>query len=214
MRDSDKAPSVPEPPAPPAFTRRIKVIAPQAVGVGLLALLPLLVLAGVFGTMQTVPHVAAVYLFVLVGLRVLGKRELGQLSPIELVTLLMIPEIVSQALTAGDSSLGNALAGVATLLVLVFVTSLLSHRFKSFEAAITGEPTVLVHGGKLREDAMNNTRITPDEVFSEMHKSGLVTLDQVQWAILETDGTIAIVPTPDARSGSSQRVDTGKHRVN
>lgn len=189
------------------------MIPAQIAGIALLALLPALALNGVLGTMQTVPTVAAVYLFVLVGLRVLGKRELGQLSPIELVTLLMIPEIVSQSLTAGDSSLGNALVGVATLLVLVFATSLLSHRFQSFESAISGDPTVLVHAGKLREEALNSTRVSPDEVFSEMHKAGLVTLDQVQWAILETDGTIAIVPAPGAHSAASQRSDTGKQRV-
>lgn len=144
--------------------------------------------------METVLRVAAIYLFVLVALRVLGKREFGQLSPLELVTLLMIPEIVSQALTGEDFSLTGAFVGVATLLVLVFATSMLMHRFKKVEVAVTGEPTVLVHRGELFERALNITRVTPDEVFSEMHKSGLQRLEEVEWAILQTDGAIAIVP--------------------
>jgi uncharacterized membrane protein YcaP (DUF421 family) len=143
--------------------------------------------------MEVVWRVTVIYLIVFAGLRVLGKREFGQLSPLELVTLLMIPEIVSQALTGEDYSITAGAVGVATLLLLVFLTSLLMHRFKKAEMMIAGEPTVLVSHGKLLEDAMNVTRVTPDEVFSEMHKAGLWTLDQVAWAILEPDGAIAIV---------------------
>lgn len=153
--------------------------------------------------METVLRIAAIYLFVLVALRVLGKREFGQLSPLELVSLLMIPEIVSQALTGDDYSLTNAFVGVSTLFVLVFATSLLMHRFKKAEVAVAGEPTVLVHRGQLFERALNLTRVTPDEVFGEMHKSGLQSLDQVDWAILETDGSIAIVPVSESRPAAA-----------
>jgi uncharacterized membrane protein YcaP (DUF421 family) len=149
--------------------------------------------------METVLRVAVIYLFVLVGLRVLGKREFGQLSPLELVTLLMIPEIVSQALTRDDYSLTNALIGVSTLFVLVFLTSVLVHRFKKLELAVSGAPTVLVSHGELRRDALDTNRVTTDELFSEMHKSGLDELTQVKWAILEPDGHIAIVPTDEVR---------------
>lgn len=149
--------------------------------------------------MEMVVRVFVIYLFVFVGLRVLGKREFGQLSPIELVTLLMIPEIVSQALSAGDSSVTNAFIGVATLLVAVFLTSVLQHRFKKFESVVAGEPAVLVHRGNLRERAMNLNRITPDEIFTEMHKCGLTKLDEVEWAILEGDGMISVVPTTRSR---------------
>ena len=162
--------------------------------------------------METVLRVAAIYLFVLVALRVLGKREFGQLSPLELVSLLMIPEIVSQALTGDDYSLTNAFVGVATLFVLVFATSLLMHRFKKAEVAVAGEPTVLVHRGELFERALNVTRVTPDEVFSEMHKSGLQSLDEVEWAILETDGSIAIVPVAGAGKRGTAAAKGGRER--
>lgn len=144
--------------------------------------------------METVLRVAAIYVLVYAGLRVMGKREFGQLSPLELVTLLMIPEIVSQALTGDDYSVTNAAIGVSTLLVLVFATSLLNHRFKKVEDIVNGEPSVLVRRGKMLEGAMNVARVSAEEVFGEMHKAGLKTLDQVEWAILEPDGRIAIVP--------------------
>ena len=153
--------------------------------------------------MDTVFRIAAIYLFILVGLRILGKREFGQMSPLELVTLLMIPEIVSQALTGEDYSLTNAFVGVATLLVLVFATSLVMHRFKKVESAISSEPSVLVHRGRMFERVMNVERVSADEIFAEMHKSGLQTLDEVEWAILEADGNIAIVPSQQMRSQRS-----------
>ncbi|HEX5738411.1 MAG TPA: YetF domain-containing protein [Hydrogenophaga sp.] len=149
--------------------------------------------------MDTVLRIAVVYVFVLIGLRVLGKREFGQLSPLELVSLLMIPEIVSQAAIGSDYSLTTALTAVATLLVLVFVTSLLAQRFELFETLVSGRPTVLVHNGQFIEGAMNHTRVTPPEVFSEMHKAGLETLAEVKWAILEPDGSIAVIAHEGAK---------------
>ncbi len=162
--------------------------------------------------METVLRITAIYLFIMVALRVMGKREFGQLSPLELVSLLMIPEIVSQALTGENYSVTNAFIGVATLFVLVFASSLVMHRFKKAEVAITGEPTVLVHRGQMFPRQMNLTRVTPDEVFSEMHKSGLQRLEEVDWAILESDGSIAIVPVNDeqAKRMGARRVQKEK----
>lgn len=148
--------------------------------------------------MDTVLRVAVIYLFIMAALRVLGKREFGQLAPIELVSLLMIPEIVSQALVGDDFSVVNALVGVATLLILVFATSVLTQRFDGVGAVVEGAPTVIVRHGAFIEKAMNRMRITPDEVMTELRKTGLETLSQVKWAVLEPDGKIAIVPE-DAR---------------
>ncbi|NIM41133.1 MAG: DUF421 domain-containing protein [Hydrogenophaga sp.] len=143
--------------------------------------------------MDTVARVTVIYLVVLLGLRVLGKREFGQLSPLELVSLLMIPEIVSQALIGSDYSLTTGLTGLCTLLVLVFLTSLLVQRFERVGRLVSGDPTVLVYEGRFLVDAMNRMRVTPDEVFTEMHKTGLEALSEVKWAILEPDGSIAIL---------------------
>jgi uncharacterized membrane protein YcaP (DUF421 family) len=144
--------------------------------------------------METVIRVFIIYIFILVGLRILGKREFGQLSPLELVSLLMIPEIVTKALTGEDYSLTNALIGVSTLFSLVFLTSVLMQWSRKAEHIIAGKPAVLVYDGNYVPDNMNRERITPDEIFTEMHKSGLEKLEQVKWAVLEPDGKISIVP--------------------
>ena len=144
--------------------------------------------------METVLRVALIYLFLVFALRIMGKREFGQMSPLELVALLLIPEIVSQALLREDFSMTNAIIAVTTLFTMVFLTSLVIQVSKTAERAITGTPTVLVYHGQLVPDHMHKERVTEDEIFGEMHKSGLDRLEQVRWAILESDGKIAIIP--------------------
>lgn len=148
--------------------------------------------------METVLRVFVIYVFLLAGIRVLGKRQFSQMSPMELITLLLIPELVSQGLIREDFSITNALIGASTLLVLVFTNSLFTHLSKPFENLIEGKPAVLAAHGKLIEDALNKERVSPDEVFGEMRKVGLERLDQVRWAILEGDGKISIVPREQA----------------
>lgn len=159
--------------------------------------------------METVLRVALIYVVILAGLRIIGKREFAELSPLELVSLLMIPEIVSQSLVGEDYSLVNALIGITTLLCLVFLTSVLVQRFKRLGDVISGAPTVLVHRGKFQERAMNESRVAPEEIYSELRKAGLETLSQVKWAILEPEGAISIIPEePGAgppNPGSSER---------
>ncbi|MEX2536689.1 MAG: YetF domain-containing protein [Trueperaceae bacterium] len=144
--------------------------------------------------MDTVLRVAIVYVFLLVALRMMGKREFGQLAPMELIALLLIPEIVSQALIGEDYSLTNAFIAIATLLSLVFGNSLVSHVSKRFERVVEGQPAVLAHHGKLVPENLHRERISPSELYSEIRKSGLERLEQVRWAVLEGDGKISIVP--------------------
>jgi uncharacterized membrane protein YcaP (DUF421 family) len=144
--------------------------------------------------MDSVLRIAYVYFLLMVAFRLVGKRELGQLSPFELVTLLLIPEIFSNALARGDFSMTTATAGAFALLSLVFLTSLATFRFRRLDRLCAGDPTVLVHDGKFLERNLSRERVTPEEIYGEMHKAGLEDLRQVRWAILETDGRIAIIP--------------------
>lgn len=161
--------------------------------------------------MEIVIRIAIIYLFILAGLRVLGKREFGQLSPHELVTLLIIPEIVSQALTDQDNSITGALIGTATLMGLVFITSLLTHRFERLEEIVRGQPLVLVQDGRLLEIPLNRSRVSADEVLAEMRKSGYDQLEQIKWAVLEADGKISFVPFESApgSGAESEEMKTG-----
>lgn len=144
--------------------------------------------------MTIVVRIAVIYVFLLVALRLMGKREFSQLSPFELVTLLLIPEILTEALSMGETSITAAFIGVSTLLALVFVTSAVAYRVPWFGELMEGEPVVLVRQGRLVPSAMHRERVSPQEILSEMHKSGLERMEEVRWGILEPDGTISFIP--------------------
>jgi uncharacterized membrane protein YcaP (DUF421 family) len=154
--------------------------------------------------METVIRVGLIYLFLMAALRVMGKREFSQLAPFELVTLLLIPELVAQGLVREDFSVTNAVIGVSTLLSLVFLTSVAAFLSRRVGKLIEDEPAVLLHHGFLVPEIMSLERIAPDELVAEMRKAGLETADQVKWAVLETDGKISIVPWVTSSGSQSQ----------
>jgi len=142
---------------------------------------------------ETVVRVAFVYLFILAMLRVMGKRELSQLSPLELIMLILIPELVAQSLVREDFSMTNAIIAVTTLMSLVFATSALAYRFPTFARLVEGTPAVLVEDGRLIGDTLDRERLPPEEIAAEMRKAGIERLEDVKWAVLETGGDIAII---------------------
>jgi uncharacterized membrane protein YcaP (DUF421 family) len=149
--------------------------------------------------METVVRAFVVYVIIWACFRIVGKRELTQMTPFELVMLLLIPQLLSRALTRQDYSMTNAVVGVTTLFSLLFITSLLSHRFEGFHDLVEAKPTVLLHNGEFIHDHMNRERIDSGDVFSAMHKVGLARMEDIAWAILEGDGKIAIVPKESPR---------------
>jgi uncharacterized membrane protein YcaP (DUF421 family) len=143
--------------------------------------------------MDIVFRIALIFLFLMVTLRLMGKREFGQLSPFELITLLLIPEILTEALNLGEGSMTRALVGVSTLLALVFLTSVLAYRFPGFGRWTEGEPVAVVKHGHLVPVALHHERVSPQEVLSEMHRAGLERMEEVKWGVLEPDGKISFV---------------------
>lgn len=147
-------------------------------------------------------RVAVLYLFIVIGLRILGKRELSELSALELVTLLLIPEFVQQAFMGEDSSMIAAITGISTLLGIVFVMSALKYLFPSVEKAVDGQAAILVADGKFVVENLHKERVTPEEILTEMHLAGLERLDQVKWSILEADGKIAFIARNENQTDS------------
>lgn len=150
--------------------------------------------------METVIRVAITYLFVIVGLRLVGKRTFGELSPPDLVILLLIPEFLSQGVLMEDFSLTNGMVAVSALLLLGFVTEVISYRFPRAGSVVGGNPVTVVSHGFLRTDHMDRERLAPDEVLDAMQRVGLERMEQVKWAVLYPDGTVAVVPWDPAES--------------
>ena len=113
--------------------------------------------------MQTVIRVIVMYFMVWGAFRILGKRELSRMSPLELV--LFIPQLFSRALTRQDYSFTNAMIGATTLLSLVFLSSALSYRFRRVAYVLVPKPTVLVEHGHFVTQALNEERISPSDAF-------------------------------------------------
>ncbi len=149
--------------------------------------------------METVLRVLFVYLFLLFALRVMGKREFSEITPIELVMLLLIPELLQEALVGHDPSLTNALVATCTLFLLVFLNSVVTYLNPRAERVVESSPSVLAYEGRLVERNMRKERITPDELLSTIHLQGYEELDQVKWAILQSNGQIAVIPKEEAR---------------
>ena len=203
VQNSEAGPAI-----PPAHSRSIRLAWPQWLGLAVFTLIPVLGLAGVFGentrALDPILRIAFVYFFLMLAFRLMGKRELSEMSPFELVTLLLVPEVFSAALSQRDYTMTQATIGVATLFLLVFLTGLAAFRSGRVEQIVEGKPTILVHNGALVEANLKRERVTAEEVFSEMHKTGIETVDQVKWAILEADGTISIIPAKPLHGSASR----------
>ena len=143
--------------------------------------------------METVFRVVLVYVFMWACFRTLGKRELSQLAPFEFVMLLLIPQFFSRALTRQDYSMTTSVVAATTLFSLVFLTSMASFRSGGFRRFMEARPTVLVRQGEFVPANLSLVRIAPDDIYSAMHKAGVERIEQVAWAILESDGKIAII---------------------
>lgn len=144
--------------------------------------------------METVIRVAIIFILVTAGLRILGKRELAEMSPYELVMIMLIPELATQSMNREDFSVTNSIIGISTLLSLVFLNSLLGYKFKKYNEAVEGVPVILFHQGEFVEDVMHRERVSSDEVMSEMRTAGIESLHEVKWVVLEPDGRLSFIP--------------------
>ncbi len=142
-------------------------------------------------------RVVVVYVALLIMLRLAGRREMTQLTPIDLLTILLISETVSPALTGDDSSLGTGLFAAAVLLVAAVGVSWLTFRHRRLDRALEGKALVLVDRGKLRGEVMREQRITDQQLRTALHEHGLLHVDQVAKAFVEPDGNITIIKKDD-----------------
>jgi uncharacterized membrane protein YcaP (DUF421 family) len=134
------------------------------------------------------------YVFVLLLLRVMGRRELSSLSPVDLVMLIVLGDAIQQGLTQDDYSVTGAVIAVSTIAALQVGTSYLSFRSRRARRVLEGEPIVILQGGKLLDGNMKRERLTEDEVAEEMRAQQIASFEDVEWGILESNGTISFIP--------------------
>jgi uncharacterized membrane protein YcaP (DUF421 family) len=143
---------------------------------------------------QIVVRSAVVYGFLLIVIRLMGKRQIGQLAPFDLVLLLVLSNAVQNAMNGGDNSVIGGLVSAGTLFGLNSAVGFITARSKRAEALIEGHPVVLIHNGKLYDSMLKRANITRHELNSALRQAGCGCLDDVQYAVLENSGTISVVP--------------------
>jgi uncharacterized membrane protein YcaP (DUF421 family) len=143
--------------------------------------------------MDIVLRAVALYAFVIFVMRVIGRRELSSMTPFDLVLLIILGDAIQQGLTQDDYSVTGAVLAIGTIATLQVGTSYLSFRFPPMRKVFQGQPIVLVDHGKFVHRNLRRERMTEEEVAEEARQQQIASLDQVDWAILEANGSISFI---------------------
>src|SRR5213594_4846202 len=154
---------------------------------------------------EIVLRTAVVYVVVLVLLRAAGKRELGQMSPVDLVVILVIANAVQNAMTGGDNSLIGGIIAATTLVTVNIAFSRVGHRVPYLKHLFESQPTPLMRQGKLIKRNLERENVEEDELMMAAREHGLDDLAGVDAAYLERDGSISIIPKDAPGRGISRR---------
>ena len=142
---------------------------------------------------------ALLYCILMIGLRLMGKRQIGELEPSELVLTLIISDLAAVPMQDFGIPLVNGVLPIVTLLCLSMILSVISLKSIKFRDLACGHPTILVQEGKVQQRAMAKNRYTVDELFEQLRGQGISDLSAVKYAILETNGSLSVLPyTKDA----------------
>ncbi len=137
---------------------------------------------------------ALIYLAVLLGMRLFGKREVGQFTLFDLALVMLVGNAVQPAITGPDTSLTGGLVIVATLFLLNRTVNYLTVRSRLVRDIVEGRPTVVARGGRWLRRALAQEGLTPDDCLSALRDHGVAAVEDVDLAVLEVDGTLSVVP--------------------
>lgn len=137
-----------------------------------------------------------VYVFLLVLLRLTGKRQVGQLAPFDMVLLLVLSNAVQNSMNGGDNSITGGLILATTLVIVNWFVGWVTFRSKRFELLIEGRPTLLIHNGHVDEKAMRLVQMTHHELEASLRGLGYASPQEVRFAMLENNGELTAVPFP------------------
>jgi uncharacterized membrane protein YcaP (DUF421 family) len=143
--------------------------------------------------MDIVLRAIFVFVFLYVLLRVMGRRELSTLEPFDLILLVILGDAVQQGLTQDDYSLTGAVLAIGTIALMQVLTSYANFKFPRLRVVLDGEPLIVVQDGKLIKKNMNRERLTEDDIAEAARQQSITSLDEVEWAIMETSGKFSFI---------------------
>jgi uncharacterized membrane protein YcaP (DUF421 family) len=147
---------------------------------------------------------AIVYVVLVIFFRVVGKREAGQLSTLDLIVLLVIANAVQNAMVGENVTLIGGLLAAAVILALDWALHMLNDRFPRLREVVEGEPVLLVRDGRILDDHLSSEGLTVRELGIALRQNGLLTIDEARFVYLETNGQISVIPR---RAGEDETGD-------
>ena len=140
------------------------------------------------------------YILVLIVMRLMGKREIGQLQPFELAISIMIADLASIPMTDSGVPITNGIIPILGLLVMHLLISLINMKSIKAREIICGRPTILVYRGKINEKALKKERFTINELEERLRGNNIFNFGDVEYAILETSGQVSVIQKPEKRN--------------
>ena|SRR5437660_9936297 len=134
------------------------------------------------------------FLFILVITRAIGRRELSSLEPFDLILLVVMGDLIQQGVTQSDNSVVGVFIAVGVFALMTVAASYATFRFRWLRPVLEGEPVILVQDGKVIERNLRGERLTEDEIAQQARLHEIGSLDQVAWAVLESNGQISFIP--------------------
>ena len=139
------------------------------------------------------------YIIVLIVMRLMGKREIGQLQPFELAISIMIADLATIPMTDTGIPIGNGIVPILGLLIMHLFITFINLKSSKLREIICGKPRILIYRGKIQEKAMIKERFTINELQERIRSQNIVNLGDVEYAILETSGQITVIEKPNKR---------------
>ena len=146
--------------------------------------------------MDIVIRATVAFLFIYVLTRIIGRRELNSLEPFDLILLVMMGDLVQQGVTQNDFSVTGLMLAGGTVGFLAMTFSYVSFKVRRLRPLLDGEPIVLLQDGKPIERNLRRERLTVEEVAANARLQQIASLEDIQWAVLETNGQISFIPKP------------------
>ncbi len=157
--------------------------------------------SGIAELASTAVRTAIVLAALVMGIRLFGKRHIGEMNLYDILMVLIMANAVQNAMTKGNGSVGVALISASTLILLGRLFASMIARFPSVEKHVTGSAVVLAYDGQLSARNLRREEVTEDDLMAAIRKQGLSGIDDVRLAVLEVDGSISVIPKENDEKG-------------
>ena len=163
-------------------------------------------------------RVVIIYLILSISMRLMGKRQLGELEVSELITTFMLSEIATAPITSPEKSMLQSVVAILTLLLIELIASFILLKIPAIKSFVSPKPNLLIDKGKIDQKELKRGRLTNEELLSSLRQQGYVDLSEIYYAIMEGNGKLTVVPRSSSRPATTSELgltiaETGMHHI-